>query len=67
MLEKTTSLVQTELVKQLCSSFYLVWVELHWEGLEGKSMKSQNIKSLIQGCLKIIFLKPQNKNNDLAR
>lgn len=39
ILEKTTSLVQTELVKQLCSSFYLVLVELHWEGLEGRIMK----------------------------
>lgn len=67
ILEKTTPLVQTQLIEQLCSNFYLVRAQLHQERQGGENHENEKIKRLIQRCLEIVFLKPQNKNNDLAR
>lgn len=64
--EKITPLVQTKLVKQLQRLLPGVSTTTLGRG-RGENHQSENIKTLIQVCLEIVFLKPQNKNNDLAR
>lgn len=59
-------MVQTGLFMQLCCSFCLVWAQPRVKKKK-KNHENKTIKSLIQGHLEIIFLKPHNKNNDLAR